>query len=133
MKKKAIVEMYEDGTYGIYVPEMACCALDGTGNSVQEAKDCMKEAYDEFVAYFKAQGEVPEELSNLELEYKYDVASFLDAFDWINVTKFAKRAGINDSLMRRYKNGSAFASEKQCNKIHQCAVNLAKELSAAML
>jgi predicted RNase H-like HicB family nuclease len=133
MKKKAIVEMYEDGTYGIYVPDMTCCALNGTGKSVQEAKECMKEAYDEFISYFKARGEVPEELADLEIEYKYDVASFLDAFDWINVTKFAKRAGINDSLMRRYKNRSAFASEKQCSRIHQCATMLAKELSTAML
>jgi predicted RNase H-like HicB family nuclease len=133
MKKKAIVEMYADGTYGIYVPEMTCCALNGMGASVQEAKKCMKEAYDEFVAYYQTTGSVPEELNELEIEYKYDVASFLDAFDWINVTRFAKRAGINDSLMRRYKNRSAFASEKQCERIHQCAIRLARELSSAML
>jgi predicted RNase H-like HicB family nuclease len=133
MKKTAIVEMYDDGTYGVYVPTMTCCALNGTGKSVQEAKTVMQEAYDEFLAYYQAKGEVPEELKDLELEYKYDVASFLDAFDWINVTKFAKRAGINDSLMRRYKNRSAFASEKQCAKIHRCAASLAQELGAAML
>jgi hypothetical protein len=41
-----------------------------------------------------------------------------------SVTKFAKRAGINNSSMRRYKKGLAFACEKQCNKIHQCACQI---------
>jgi predicted RNase H-like HicB family nuclease len=133
MKTTAIVEMYADGTYGIYVPDMKTCALNGMGSSVAEAKKCLQEAISEFTRYYRDKGQVPEELASLELEYKYDIASFLDTFDWINKTRFAEKAGINASLMRRYKNRSAFASEKQCRKIHRCAMDLAKELSTAML
>ncbi|KAA6325453.1 hypothetical protein EZS27_025333, partial [termite gut metagenome] len=43
----------------------------------------------------------------------------------------AEKAGINDSLLRQYKNGLAFASEKQALKLQDCLHQLGNELSTA--
>ena len=38
----------------------------------------------------------------------YDLPSFFNDFDFINVSKFAQYAGINESKMRQYKSGSSY-------------------------
>ena len=49
--------------------------------------------------------------------YKYDMPSFLNYYDFLNMTKLANLAGINPSLMRQYKRGQ-YISDKQVSKIH---------------
>lgn len=49
--------------------------------------------------------------------FKYDMPSFFDDFDFINVSKFAQYAGINESKMRQYKCGLAYPSERTAKKI----------------
>jgi hypothetical protein len=66
-------------------------------------------------------------------EYKYDLASFFDYFNWINVSKLAEKAGINPSLMRQYKKRLIFASEKQSEKIQKVINQLGSELVAVRL
>jgi predicted RNase H-like HicB family nuclease len=131
MKVTAIIEKSKDGFYSVYVDdELPGLGLNGQGLSVSEAKGEMLAALDEYKDMLKERGEeLPECISNLEFEYKYDMQSFFDYFDWINVTKLAEKAGVNDSLLRQYKNGLAFASEKQCAKIQDCLHLLGNELS----
>jgi hypothetical protein len=69
----------------------------------------------------------------LTFEYKYDIASLFDYYNWINVTQFAKIAGINPSLMRQYKKGLSYISEKQANKIEVALHKLGNELSSIIL
>ena len=38
-------------------------------------------------------------------------------FDFLNVSKFAARIGISPSLMRHYKRGDTYISQKQMKKI----------------
>ena len=66
-------------------------------------------------------------------EYKYDLASFFDYFDWINISKLAVKAKINPSLMRQYKSRVTYASEKQSEKIQKSINKLGKELQAVRL
>ena len=77
--------------------------------------------------------EVPGELQDIEFEYKYDVASVFDYFDFINVTKFARWAGINASLLRQYKVGKTYISEAQARKIGEALRKVGRELSAISL
>jgi hypothetical protein len=56
-----------------------------------------------------------------------------DYYDWINVSRFAKKAGINPSLMRQYRMGKTYISENQINKIENTLHSLGKELSAIKL
>ena len=77
--------------------------------------------------------ELPAELHGIEFEYKYDVASVFNYFDFINVTKFAKWAGINGGLMRAYKSCDTYISEKQAKKIEEALRRIGRELSAISL
>lgn len=70
----------------------------------------------------------PEEI---EVEYRYDIPSFFNDFDWINVSAFAKLAGVNESKMRAYKSGAVTASEKTLTKINDAVKTIATTLSAA--
>ena len=134
MKKTAIVELWDDGTFSIYVPDMEKHNLNAQGKTVDEAKNGLLEAITDYRNMYLLKGKaVPEELCDLEFDYKYDIASFFECFRWINITQFAKRAGINDSLMRQYKRRLAYASEEQCAKIQATINTLSNELSAVRL
>ena len=64
--------------------------------------------------------------------YKYDMPSFLNYYDYLNMTKLANMSGINPSLMRQYKRGQ-YISEKQVSKIQTAIHKIGKELLAVRL
>ena len=134
MKVTAVIEMWDDKTISIYVPEFDGFSLNGQGKNVDEAKQSLHECIDEYVSMLKEQGnEVPESLNNVEFEYKYDIASFFDCFKFLSVSTFAKYAGINPSLMRQYKRRIAFASESQKAKIEDAIHRAGSELCAVKI
>ena len=119
MKTVAIVEMWDDKTISVYVPEFDGFNLNGQGKSVDEAKRSLHECIDDYITMLKEQGnEVPGELKN---------------FKFISVSTFAKYAGINPSLMRQYKQRIAFASEAQKAKIEEAIHRAAREMLAVQL
>ena len=67
------------------------------------------------------------------MSYKYDLVAFFNYFDWINISKFAKVAGISESKMRQYKTGSAFAGEKTKQKVQLAIKRMSAELASASL
>ena len=134
MKRTAIVEMWDDKTISIYVPEMEKFNLNGQGKSTEEAKQALWQAVDDYRNMFVQRSEeIPAELANIDFVYKYDLASFFNNFKFISVSAFAKYADVNPSLMRQYKQGLAFASEQQKAKIEKAIHNIGKELSAVRL
>ncbi|MDR1160873.1 MAG: type II toxin-antitoxin system HicB family antitoxin [Tannerellaceae bacterium] len=134
MKLKAIVELWDNGVYSIYVPDTKGHNLNAQGASVAEAKDRLAEAIDDYTKMYRDAGKaIPKEIDQPVFEYQYDIASFFDYFDLINISKLAKLSGINPSLMRQYKSRSAFASEKQSQKIQDAINKLGEELMAVRL
>lgn len=128
MKVTAVIEKGSDGFYSVYVTDdLPGFGLNGAGASVEEAKKEMLAAYDEIKEIMVEEGKT---VPDLEFEYQYDLKSFFDYFDWINVTKLAKKLKINRSLLSRYKHGDAFASEKQLSKIQRGLQELGGELLA---
>jgi predicted RNase H-like HicB family nuclease len=133
MKTIALIEKGEDGTYGIYTPDLKSTII-GEGKTVAEAKDDFENSVKEVELYFKESGkQIPDELQNIDFEYKYDLASLFNYYDFINVSKFAKVAGINASLMRQYKSGNQYISENQVLKIETALHKLANEIGAIKL
>jgi ribosome-binding protein aMBF1 (putative translation factor) len=49
-------------------------------------------------------------------------------FSFFNVTQLAKKLGINPSLMRQYKSGKAYISDKQAAKIEEGIHRLGQQL-----
>jgi predicted RNase H-like HicB family nuclease len=134
MKTTAIVEMWDDKTISVYVPDFDGFSLNGQGNTVEEAKQALIEAVDDYKTMLSETGkEIPASLSDIEFEYKYDIASFFECFKFISVSTFAKYAGINPSLMRQYKQRIAFASEAQKMKIEEAIHRAGSEMLAVHL
>ena len=75
----------------------------------------------------------PEELQELSFDYKYDISALFNAFDFINVSKFAQRIGVSPSLMRHYKGGDTYISDNQAKRIESGLHQLARELLSVTL
>ena len=136
MKKiLAIVEKGSNGIYSIYTPETKTAVLNGQGTTVDAAVADIKESLTVVIESFLANGEkVPDELEGeIDFELKYDIASLFGNFAEINLSSFARKNGFNESLLRKYKNRLAFASERQCKKIEKGLHKLGQSLCAANL
>ena len=132
MKVRVIIEKDENG-YGCFTENLKSTII-GEGTSVEEAKKDFLNSVEEIKASYIESGEaLPEELDNLEFEYKYDLASFFNEFDFINISKLAKRIGINASLMRQYKSCDAYISETQAKKIESAIRGIGRELEGVVL
>ena len=132
MKTIALIEKGKDGMYTIFTPKINSFII-GIGNTVEEAKADFENSVKEVnESYIDNNEELPKELQNIAFEYKYDIASFFNYFDWINVTKFAKKAKMNGSLMRRYRGGE-YISQKQVAKIEKTLNELGKEIAGIKL
>lgn len=133
-KVTAIIEKWDDGTVSAYVPEFDGFNLNGQGKSVAEAKEALQDAINDYKTMFESRGETaPSSLSDIEFEFKYDIASFFDNFKFISVSTFAKYADINPSLMRQYKQRISFASESQKRKIEKAIHRAGREMLAVRL
>lgn len=132
MKHTALIEKGKDGTYSVYTADTDAVIV-GEGTTVAEAKADFELALQEYADFYKEKGDdAPEDFSD-GFVYKYDIASLFNYFDFINVSKFAKRVGINPSLLRQYKTQQTYISEAQAQKIEQALREVGEELSAISL
>lgn len=133
MKKViALIEKGEDGLFGVHAPELENVII-GSGETVDEAKEDFLEGYQEMVETYIDDGKpVPEELKDVEFEYRYDISAFYNAHPYLNVSKLAKRLNINSSLMRQYKQGQ-YISEEQVLRIQDGIRSVGRELSTITL
>lgn len=116
MKTLVIISKNKAG-YTAYTDNLMTI-LHGSGSSVQEAKEEMLAGYKDLLDYYAESGEsLPEELKDLTFEYKYYISAMFNVFDFLNASKFATWVGISPSLMRHYKSGDYYISQKQAKKI----------------
>lgn len=128
MKILALIEKTKNGNYDISTPEIDN-KIFGEGDSVQQAKDDFLNNYHEIVGSFNDSAvKLPAELKNAQFEYKYDIPSLFNEFDFINVSHFARRIGINPGLMRQYKSNSTYISKKQKKKIEKALHEFATDI-----
>jgi predicted RNase H-like HicB family nuclease len=133
MKTTALIEKGKDGTFGIFTPTINHTII-GEGNTVEEAKADFENSVQEMILSYTETGrEIPAELKDIEFDYKYDIASVFDFYDFINVSRFSRRVGINPSLMRQYKMGKTYISPKQKKKIEGTLHSFGRELAAIKL
>jgi len=133
MKTTALIEKGKDGTYGVFTPDIDHTII-GSGSTVAEAKADFENSVKEMLASYTDAGKpIPKELQGITFVYKYDLASLFSYYNWINVTQFAKIAGINSGLMRQYKAGGTYISENQTRKIESTLHRLGSELTAVEL
>lgn len=103
----------------------------GFGETVAIAKEDFNESVQEAVADAKAEGLETEDSHTVT--FQYDLPSFFNDFDFINASKFAQYAGINESKMRQYKSGTAYPGEKTIKRILDAIHSIGSELSSVSL
>lgn len=130
----AIVERGSDGLYSVYSDDhFGNSYFGGFGDSVEKAKEDFFESIKEAIQeQLTETGNAPK-LEEISIEYRYDIPSFFNFFDFINVSKFAEYVGINESKMRAYKSGVAYPGERTTKKIIDAAHAIAAELGASSL
>lgn len=135
MKVKAVIEKTDAGYCSVISDaKIGDYCLGGFGNNAKEAKeDFMSVVREAQEAYVSEHGALPEELKEVVVSYQYDLQSFFDSFDWINITKFAQVAGVNESKLRLYKTGKALAGERTKAKLQSAIERMSAELAAASL
>lgn len=133
MKTIALIEKGNDGTFGVFTPDIEATII-GSGATVAKAKADFENTVKELFAYYEESEEpLPPELKNISFEYKYDVPSVFNELECINITQFAKLAGIYPSSMRQYASGLSYISERQAKKIENALHNLGEKLQTVCL
>lgn len=131
MKLNAVIERGQDGGFAVCVREMPW--LLGYGKTEDEAKTDFLEVFDEQVQFYEDKHNCTPDWADAEIVYTYDLSAFFIAFPFINVSEFARYVGINPSLMRKYKQGLASASEKQLSIIQRSIDHMVSHLKSVQL
>ena len=126
MVANVIIQQNKDGYFSCFIKEdIPYVGLLGYGESSKEAIDSMLEFYKEEKELLAKEGK---ELPDLEFKFHYDMQSFFDRFNFLNISKIAEIAGINPSLLRKYTSGVANAGEKQYEKLHKAIHQIATDM-----
>ncbi len=97
---KAIVERGSDGLYSVYSEDhFGNSYFGGFGDSVAKAKEDFLGSIKESIEEQMSEGKKVPCFEDVTVEYRYDIPSFFDFFDYLNVSRFAEYAGINESKM----------------------------------
>lgn len=132
VKITAIVERSSDGLYSVYSEDhFGNSYFGGYGDSVEKAKADFLESIKEAIAEQLKENQNAPEMKDINVEYRFDLPSFFNYFDFINVSKFAEYVGINESKMRAYKSGVSYPGEKTTSKIFKAVKEIGKELCVA--
>lgn len=125
-KITAIIEASSTG-FGVYSEQLL--GITGYGKTVEKAKEDFLSALEEIKdSYGQA---LPKELrGEFQFIYQYDVASIFEHFGELDASSFAKKIGMNPSLLRQYKTGHAAASVKQKKRIEDGLHQLGRQLMA---
>lgn len=134
MKVLAIVEKSSDGLFSIYSDNhIGKSYFGGFGDSVSEAKEDFVVSVKEAISEESQKGHAAPKFEDIDITYKYDIPSFFNCFDFINVSRFAEFAGVNESKMRAYKSGVAFPGEKTTTKILKAIQHIGNEFTSVAL
>lgn len=123
------IEKGEDGSYWASSQNLPG-VVAAQGISIPDLKTQFKKAYQDYL-------EVAKELEEdwlldwkecNEVEYKIDLQAFFKLVPEIKIGGIAKKAGINESLLRQYATGKAKASEDRLKEIESAVHELGKEL-----
>jgi len=132
MKKvNAIIGRVKTGTYVYSVvmdePDVPF-GINGTGRSVEEAKQDFLAAYDDVRKFMNEKGEEYEELDFI---YSYDIPSFLEYFAYaLSLAGLERITGINQRQLSHYINGTSKPGRKTIDKFQRRILSFADDLRA---
>ena len=125
------VEKHMDGTYWV-VTQNVPGVVSAYGGTLEELKNNLEAAFADYVETANEIGEdwVKDLGKERVFEYHIDIKSFFNLIPEIKISNLAKKAKINESLMRQYVAGKASVSEERLKLIEQVIHKLGNELLA---
>lgn len=125
IKVKATIERGKDGLYGVYTDySLPGYGLGGFGDTAEEAAKDFKEAYAEAREMMQEEGKTPPE--EVDFEFYYDMASFLDYFaEMLSKSGLQKITGINQKQLWHYASGESKPRPETVHKIQEGLYNFA--------
>ena len=132
MQIVAIIERGSDGFYSVRSEQkIGRYFFGGYGEDVKSAKeDFLNSVRESFDGAAREGTQTP---VGIDISFRFDLPSFFNYFDYLNVSKFAEYAGINESRMRAYKSGIAFPGEKTTRKIMKAIEQIRRDLLSASI
>ena len=132
MQIVAIIERGSDGFYSVRSEQkVGRYYFGGYGEDVKSAKEDFLASVRESLDGAAREGaQIP---VGIDISFRFDLPSFFNYFDYLNVSKFAEYAGINESRMRAYKSGIAFPGEKTTRKIMKAIEQIRQDLLSASI
>ena len=127
MSVKKVIAIVEASSTGFGVYSEHLLGITGYGKTVERAKEDFLSALAEVKEAYGRK--LPKELKGeFEFIYQYDIASIFEHFGSLDASSFAKKIGMNPSLLRQYKTGHAQASDKQKKRIEAGLHQLGRQL-----
>lgn len=121
MKKLTIIlEQNKDGYWGKIqeYPDVFC-----HGSSLKDLSIDAKDALDLFI-----EEKNEKIIINPEFNFVVDLQNFFQINDYLNLSKLAKRTGMNASLLRQYSSGIKYPGIEQVLKIEKTINEIGVEL-----
>ena len=122
------IERGDDGTYSAHFSDDRMpFGLNGDGATVKEAIEDFYAANDDMREYYS---EIGKEFPNIEYEFRYDMASFLQGYAYaLTLAGLERISGVNQKQLGHYISGVRKPSEKTIHKIEQGIHAFGQEIS----
>jgi hypothetical protein len=105
------------------------------GETVNEVIENLKELISDYVLHEGRSDKIWNKVKTeqLTIDLKYDVVTFFETFNYLNLSAIASKIGINRTLLNHYKTGTKYPSAEQAKKIEVAIHDLAMELGKVKL
>lgn len=126
-KVNAIIERAGDGTYSIYsdADDLGYLVV-GTGKTVEEAKKYFEGGYSDIKKSYERHNQP---FTEVEMVYKYDMASFLDYYTKaFSLAGLSRITGINQGQLSHYITGRRMPSARTKERLQKAIHAFAEDL-----
>lgn len=123
---RVFIERAKDGIYSAYMPDDNNLHFNAIGEG-----ETAKEAREDFLAVVDAfRVDFPKEVSELQFEFSYDVASFLAYYEGkLSLAGLSRITGVAQGQLSHYITGHRNPSHRTVEKINNALHSFATELS----
>ena len=131
---EVVVERHYDGTFWGTTQNIPG-VVTAFGASLDELKKNLEQAFLEYTAAAAELGEawIEEVRTRKEWAFYMNMQALFELVPEVKISAIARRAGINESLMRQYATGKAVVSEDRLRYIEQTIHDLGRELQTVKL
>ena len=125
---EVFIEKAEDGTY--WGTSQNFEGIVSTfGESLEELLTNFESAFADHLEVAKETGEdYADSYENVTFSLKMNLSSFFNLVPELKISSIAKKANLNESLVRQYSKGLTAASQEQAHKIQDAVHELGREL-----